>query len=195
MLKSNIKIALRNLLKNKTYSIINIFGLSVGLITILLIMLWVDDELSFDKFHKNQNEIYRIIGGDNSTTGIFTPKPLASLLQKDIPEIVNATRLMQLTGFNFEYNKTLFQEAPILVEEFFFDMFSFPFVEGEAESLQKSASIVITQSLAHRMFGNKQAIGQNIIMHFTGGEKREFSVTGIIKDLPSNSHLETTCFI
>ena len=195
MLKYNLKIALRSLLKSKTYSIINIFGLSVGLITVLLITLWVKDELSFDKFHKNQNEIYRIIGGDQSTSGIFTPKPLASLLKKDIPEIVNATRLMQFTGIKFEYNKSLYQEVPTLVEESFFEMFSFPFIEGGAESLQKPASIVITQSLAQRMFGNKPAVGQNIMMHITGGVKKELTITGIIKDLPSNSHLESDCFI
>ena len=192
MLKHYIKTGLKNLIQNKTYTAINIVGLSIGLTCSVLIVLWIKDELSFDRFHENQNEIYRIIGN----RGIFTPKPLASILIEDIPEIDDAVRFMQMSSdVKFEYNKNLQVENPVFVGDSFFEIFSFPFIKGNPDELfQKPSSIVISQDMAQRMFGDKDAVGQNITMHFFGNEIG-LTITGIFKDMPSNSHIETDCFL
>ncbi len=192
MLKHNLKIAFRSLFKNKVFSGINIFGLAIGLACSIIIMLWVKDELGFDKFHKNHKNIYRIIA-DNST--IHSPMPLTSVINREIPEIENAVRLLNIPGFKLEASNALYNENPFFVENCFFETFSFKFIEGNPQNvLSKPASIVISEDLSKRMFGIRNSIGQDIKIFFMGFEFK-LTVSGIIENIPSNSHIEGECFI
>ncbi|MGD1046420.1 MAG: ABC transporter permease [Bacteroidota bacterium] len=192
MLKNFFKTALRNLIRQKVYSSINILGLAVGMACTILILLWVQDELSFDTFNKNYNTIYRIVAANGF---LASPQPLAPVIKEEIPGIINTTRLLMIFECNLEFNKTLYKDKPVLIDNSFFEMFSFPFVEGNPmTALQSPASMVISQDMANRIFGNKKAIGQNISILMMG-RKMDYTITGIFKDIPSNSHLQAQCFV
>jgi putative ABC transport system permease protein len=188
MFSNNLKIALRNLLKNKTFSFINVFGLSVGIICTLLIMLWVQDELNFDQFHKNGNQIYRVVQYDNNGKNSRTPAMLAPEITTKIPEIGSFTRVFKLPGVVFKQETNIFNEDNgIVVDPQFFSIFNFPFIEGNPETaLSAPSSVIITESLAKKYFGNSDPINKTINI-----DGRNASVvTGVIKDIPKNSHLK-----
>jgi putative ABC transport system permease protein len=192
MFNEYLKTSLRNIYKNKLSSIVNILGLYIGLTCSVLIMLWVQNELSFDKFHKNYKTIYRIISINSM---LASPQPLAPIIKNEIPEIINTTRLLYIPDCNLEYNKILFKDKPVLIDGTFFEMFSFPFIEGNPETvLQNPSSMVVSEEMADRIFGNRNSIGQNVSI-LLAGKKMEFTVTGIFKNFPANSHLQASYFV
>lgn len=197
MFLTNLKVALRNILKHKGYSAINLFGLVVGLASFMIIMLYVYDELSYDKFHKDSDRIYRVVldsieQDGSKTLQNSTPAALTEALTREIPEIENATRLhppfwgkASLSNENYKYYDNDF----LYIDKSFFNVFSFRFIKGDPQSaFENPFSVVLTESLARRFFGDKNAVGQTLV--FNQGGDKSLIVTGVIEDAPSQSHLQ-----
>jgi putative ABC transport system permease protein len=192
MIRNYIKIAWRNILKNKFYTAINITGLTVGLAVGLLILLWVQDELSFDRFHKQANNIYRLetVGGLGQSRRIFTEDmaPIATFAKKEVPEIANTVRITpnNLAG-NIKYGEKIFSDEQMaFTDASFFSIFDFNLIEGnQSNPFPDNNSVVLTQSTAHKIFGDVSAIGKTI----TDNNKTSFTVTGVIKDFAHNSSI------
>jgi predicted permease len=189
MFKSHLKIALRVIRRQKGYSVINITGLAIGIACCILILLWVRDELGYDGFHENGNRIYRIVSRGHSA-GVseyyaVTPLPLGPALQLEYPEVEMATRHngMQV---RFRLGSETQDENGTLVDPDFVRMFSFELLEGDPETcLGDPFSIVLTESLALKYFGNLNPVGQVL----TTQAGTDFKVSGIMKDVPHNSHI------
>ena len=191
MFKNYLKIIIRNIKKHRAYSFINIFGLAVGLACFVLILLWVAHERSYDTFHKNFDNIYRvnkIWRKGEIAHYATTPAPLSDALKKEYPEIVNSTRILNIGQALFKYEDKLFRESGGFVADTnFFKVFTFPFLSGDqATALSTPNSIIITENLSHKLFGSEEPIGKMITV--TG--QPDIIVTGVIKDIPDNSHLQ-----
>jgi putative ABC transport system permease protein len=190
MLKNYLKIALRNILKNKIYSLITIVGFAAGMVGFILIFWWVQDELSYDRFHSNSDNLYRVIlekqNSGESVRFALTPFPLAAALKAEVPEIFDCTRLMEIEGM-VEYGGKKFNERRVfLVESSFFKMFTFPFIKGNPETaLSDTYSVVLTEAMAKKYFGDEDPLGKTINV-----SNRFVKVTGVIKNTPLNSHLQ-----
>jgi len=192
MLQNYIKIAARNLLRQKSYSFINIFGLAVGMASSILILLWVHDEMSFDRFNRNVNEIHIVrihhhYADGTIRTGTPTPGPLAPELKEAFPEIVNSTRFFLPGEMFLRYGEIGFYEAGIAgADPSFFSVFTFPFVKGEpGTALNDPFSIVLTEEMADKYFGDEDPIGKVLKLN----NRYDFQVTGVIENVPMNSHI------
>ena len=188
MFFSHLKIAVRYLLRHKGYSAINILGLGIGMACCFWILLWVQDELSFDKFHKHHNSIFRIVTQGSEDVFFGSPAPLAPTIEAEMPEIVKTTRLYNLPRFVFEYNgRSFYEDKGIVVDPAFFEIFTFPMVHGSfAAALSSPEHMVITESMAHKYFGDQDPISKYINIEGEG----LLMVGGVLKDIPSNSHLQ-----
>ena len=192
MLKNYIKIALRNIKKQKGYSFINIFGLATGMACCIVILLWVFDELSFDSYHKNSNELYRVVeeqlyaGGQIFPVAV-TPGPLAAELKNEYPEIKNAFRYTGAPRLLIRHEENIFYEPSIgMADPAIFEMLTFKFLKGNRENAFKSLfSIVLTQTMAKKYFGNEDPVGKALKVE----NQYDLTVTGVIEDIPKNSHL------
>lgn len=189
MLKNYFKTAWRNLKTNKFYSLINISGLAIGLTTSILLLLWVQHERSFDRFHKDYENIYQVSTHFGSHGGITiwpsTPAALATFA-KDIPQISELVRItdeFDQVLSNANRNKVMDGHHIAFVDSTFFQMFSFNLLEGnQAKSFPDIYSVIITKSLANKLFEKEQALGQILIHRGT-----PFTVSGILEDFPDNS--------
>jgi len=190
MLKNYIKTAWRNLLKNKFYSLINIAGLTAGLAIGILILLWVQDELSFDSFHKKTPDIYRLelFGGTGANRQIFTVgvAPIGPFSKQQLPQVKDFVRI---TG-NYDYSLYNYQDkvfgdlAGSYTDPSFFSVFDFNLIRGNTNKpFADDESVVITQKTARKFFGDADPIGKVI----TGDGKANFTVSGVIADFPKNS--------
>ena len=181
MLKNYLKIAVRNIFRQKGYSFINIFGLAVALTCTLFILLWVQNELSWDSFQKNISTIYRVEQDQPTSKGIFhvnvTPFPMAKALKEEIPGIKKSTRYGFPGTILMRHEKKIFYEKEArCVDPSFLKMFTFPLIKGNAESaLSNPNSIVITENVAKKYFGNSNPIGKTITLNNT----YPFMVTGL----------------
>ena len=191
MLKNYVKIALRNLLKSKGYTFINVAGLAVGLACCLLILLFVRDELSYDRHHEKADQIYRItleaLLGEQEINGPIAPAPMAQALVNDYPEVVQATRLFTFSGETF----VRYEDKRFVEERFFFgdstvfEVFTFPLLRGDPETaLVEPNTVVLTESTARKYFGAEDPVGQTIRID----EENDYEVTGVMADVPENSH-------
>ncbi len=193
MFRNYFKIAFRNLLRYKTYAIINIAGFAIGVTCCALLLLFVYDETSYDTFHKNGKRIFRVIKIDSDLTGTLdkiaiTPPPLAPALIENFSEIELAVRL-KMFGGNFKFNDTEHFEGFLFSDPGFFEMFSFRLIRGNSKTvLTDPKSLVITQNKAVQYFADSDPIGKTIIMKH-GQKSFEFTVTGIIDEIPKNSSL------
>lgn len=186
MFKNYLKIALRTILKHKGYSFINIAGLAVGIACCVLILLWVQDELSYDRFHENSNDIYRTTLNIADSWGAGAPWALGPTLKKDFPEVQTFTRYGEITRL-VRYEDRAYNESIAFADPEFFDIFSFPFVGGRPDPVFPTiTSIVITERTAKKYFGNEEPIGK--MLNFNN--QADLTVTGIIKEVPTNSHME-----
>lgn len=193
MLKNYFKAAWRNLVRGKSFSVLNIAGLSIGMAGTALILLWLQNEISFDKFHANKDNLYQVY---SLSAGVNTPpvaisevsQPLGPALRQNFPEIEAQTRVRDMSSFLFTANDKSFANIKgSIVDPSFLSMFSFPLVEGNKDEQLKSVySIVITQKFARKMFGNEEAIGKIIRIDSVDN----FTVTGVLKDLPSNTRFD-----
>ena len=171
MFRNHLKIAFRNLWKNKGFSFINIFGLASGMACSLLIFLFIKDELSYDRFHKDAENIHRVVKDFVNDDGsrlpdATTPPALAPAMQREIPEVAHVTRLFPTWGGSYliKYgDKKITEEKLYRVDSSFFDVFTFPFVQGNAKTaFQQINSIVLTQTAAKRYFGNENPMGKTL---------------------------------
>jgi len=188
MFKNYFKIAFRNLIGHKAFSIINISGLSIGMACSILILLWVHDELSYDRFHANADQVYRITCNAGDFKAAVNPAGMPAGLQEQMPEIKNTVRLSHISTNLFEVGSHKFEEKRVFyVDSTFFQVFSFPLVEGNPlTALQRSDGVLITQDMAKKYFGQADALGK--IMRKDNGDN--VTVTGILANIPSNSHLQ-----
>ncbi len=191
MIKNYFKIALRNLMRNKLYSLINIVGLAIGITACILIMLYVQSELSYDTFHEKADRIYRVnlygvLNGDEINSSVTCP-PLAKTMQNEIPEVEEALRLTFIEPV-IRHNNDVFNEKKwCYTDASFFKIFSATFIKGNPENaLSQPNTVVLTELTAKRYFGDDNPIGQFIRM----GEDQEYEITGVIKDYPENSHIK-----
>jgi len=191
MFKNYLKIALRNIKRHRVYSLINIAGLAVGMACCILILLYVKDQVSYDSFHKSKDRIYllrRESRAEGSTgTSYNNPAPLAPALKNDFPEIVDFVRV-EGAGFIIRSGDNTFVERNvILADSPFFDVFTFPLIQGDPKTaLTKPYSVVITQDIAKKYFGDENPVGKT----FNANYRHELTVTGVAKNVPHNSHLQ-----
>jgi putative ABC transport system permease protein len=190
MFGNYFKTAWRNLLKNKYYSIINVAGLSLGLAIGILILLWVENETSYDGFHKKASRIYRleIEGGTGTSKQIFTlgVAPIGPLAKKEIPEVEDQVRLTGNYNFSlYSYKDKFFgDEAAAFADPGFFSMFDFPLIRGNGlRPFKDDHSVVITQKTAKKFFGTGDPIGKLIM----ADNNQPLEVSGVIADFPKNS--------
>lgn len=193
MFRNYLKIAIRNLWKNKTFSFINIAGLAIGLSCFLLIALYVLDELSFDKYNANADRIYRInsdirFGGADLHMPV-TSDMMGQLLKKDYPQVEQYTRLYAFNGDKLvkKGNEYIDEEHVAHADSTFFDVFTFPAIAGDTRTaLNEPNTVVITESTAKKYFNSEDALGKNI--EIKDEKSPLYKVTAVIKDMPENSH-------
>ena len=196
MFGSYFKIALRNLKRQMGYTFINVFGLAIGIVACLLICLFIFNEIRFERCHENRDRIYRVAGeinmhGNIERVAALFP-PMAPQLAAEYPEIENYVRLFNARDIAesaiLEYDKNRFTETDFFfVDPSIFDIFSFPLKIGTPESVFKSPwSIVMTSTIAQKYFGDSDPIGKQIKFN----DEFEFTVTGILEDIPKNTQLQ-----
>ena len=188
MFKNYLKIAWRNLGRNKSFSLLNILGLSIGLCVTALILLWVNFELGFNQFHEKKDRVYQVYNKYKVDGEIWTwnstPKVMASVIKSDYPEVEEVSRYFYENTFLFSQGDKNIKATGTLVDPSFLKIFSFPLVEGNIETvLEDVNALVITETFAKKMFGDGPAIGQVVKMD----DEDTFKVTGVLKDLPANT--------
>jgi len=189
MIVHYIKTAFRNFSRQKLCSFINITSLAIGMAGAIIILLWVQDELSYDKFHKNSQNLYRVEAQADSSDGInryaITPAPLGPALKERYPDITNAARVYKMQSV-VRYKKVQFKENYIMTDPSFLKMFTFPLIKGNKDSaLSQPDSVVITQKTAEKYFGEQEPMGKVLNIQ----NKFDLMVTGVMKNTPQNSHL------
>jgi putative ABC transport system permease protein len=201
MFKNNLKIALRNLLRQKVYSLINIIGLAVGVASCLLIALFIKNEFSYDKFFNDHDRIYRMVlerkYPNHSTFYAIIPNSFEDAAKRDFAEIEESTQAFRFTDVNLSYtndrNELIqFDEELVLVaDSTFFKVFQFTFSKGDASRVLKQANeIVVTQDFAKRYFGDADPIDKLI-----RGAQQDFKVVGVVNDVPENSHFKFSAIL
>ncbi len=197
MLINYLKIAFRSLLRFKSYAVVNLLGLALGLMAGILIMVFVLDELSFDLFHAKRDRIYRVNtafftagsepDGANDTNGW----PVGKILEKDYPE-VEAVLYARFSGLHINLDDKRFREKSFFASQELFKIFSFPLVKGNPETaLKEPYSVVLSEALAAKLFPGGDAFGKSILM----ADTLNMLVTGIMKDIPTQSHIQTEMFL
>jgi predicted permease len=191
MIKNYFKIAVRNFLRNKTFSGINLSGLALGLAVFIIIMLWVQYEMNYDGFHTDKDRIATVMTNlkfENGETQTFPAVPvrMAEALQKDFPAVEYAASASWGDERQFAYGEKKFAEYGLYVSPEFLKIFSFPFVKGDAASaLKEPHTVLLTEKLAKKYFGSEDPIGKTITIEQT----IPYKVTGILKDVPDNATL------
>jgi len=196
MLLNYLKFGIRNLRRKKVYSFINIFGLTVGLACFLFIALYIFDELTYDRFHKDTDSIYRIVEHKTSTTGkessvISIAYNISKKAEKEFPEIEQSTRFSILGRSNVmnPENNHVFYELYAIGDASFFNVFDFPFIDGDRKNaLTNPYSVVLTDETARKYFGTLNVVGKSLR---TDRDSLPYKVTAVIK-VPNNSHLQFT---
>ncbi len=194
MLRNYFKIAIRNLWKNKIFSLVNIIGLSAGISVCIVVALFVHRENSVDAFHtKNMyrlDEVQKFEGLVEPQKVALSMFPMGPTLQSEFPEIVNYTRIFGEKKIPFLYkNKQIISQSLLWVDSAFFQVFDFKLLKGSKSGvLAKSGSIVLSKSMSEKLFGSEDPIGKTISRHWS--DSMQFMVTGIMEDVPENSHLQ-----
>ncbi|HWA35283.1 MAG TPA: ABC transporter permease, partial [Cyclobacteriaceae bacterium] len=205
MIHNYIKVASRNIVKRKMYSFINAFGLSIGIAFCILIFLFIRDEKSFDQFHANKTNLFRI---ESRWFNTWDPKAterfhgdawlqtgMLPALKGDIPEIEFGTRFNSSTGI-LTVGEKVFKEKIVYVDADFFRMFSFKMTAGNPDKVfQKKEEIVLTPAIAEKYFGNEDPIGKTFLLADGEGGQKPLTVTGLIEPPPANSSLDFAILI
>jgi putative ABC transport system permease protein len=205
MLKSYLKTAYRFLLKNKTFSFINIFGLAVGTLCCMYILLYVQDQYSYDKQHKDVDRIFRLttdltLTGDKHHGASSSP-PIAPAMKHTFPEVINYTRVVETDKLGAKEHllrykeQSFYENEAYYVDSTFFDVFSYHFIEGHApHALDEPYSIVLLKKTSDKLFGSQPALGKLININDAYG-KHDFKVTGVVDETLGRSHLKANMFI
>ncbi|MEP6949776.1 MAG: ABC transporter permease [Ginsengibacter sp.] len=188
MIKNFFKIAWRNILRNKGFSIINISGLAIGMASAVLILLWIQNEMSHDKFHAKSDRIYTANNRDKFNGEVWawarTPKVLGPTLKMSYPADVEDVVRSSFANFLFTVGEQHLNVQGNFVDSGFLNVFSFPILEGNTkQALNGNYNVVITQKLAKKLFGNQNAMGKVVRIDSVDN----FTITGILKDLPNNT--------
>jgi len=192
MLKNYFKVAIRNLTRQKGYSLINISGLAIGIASAILIILFVSDELSYDRHHEKADQIYRVgLAGriaNNEMEVALSCAPIGAALVSDYPEVITSTRIYAFSGdpiIRYE-EKSFVENQFIYVDSTFFDVFTIPFIRGNPETaLNRPNTLVLTKSIANKYFGDENPVGKSLE---AGNERTNYEITGVVEDYPENSH-------
>jgi len=188
MFKSYLKVAWRNILRHKAFSSINIVGLAIGLTCSIFILLWVQHELSHDRFNKDASRMYRLVCAASGFKAAVNPAGMPAELKAKMPEIEEATRISQFQTRVFQVGDKKFEEKQLLcVDSNFLRMFTYPLIKGDSKTaLMRPDAIIISQAMATKYFGKENPLGKFI--------KRDpginMTVTGVMKDVPATSHLK-----
>jgi len=198
MFRNYIKFAARNIFNSKAHSLINILGLSIGFTSAIFIALFVNDEFSFDRYHQNADNIYRVAhnwnSGEKITPWARTSAPLAPKLAEGFPEILEVVRIRKnpRTDLLAYGTKRFNEESLIFADSNVFKVFSFPLKDGNPDdALRNINSILITERMAHKYFGSEDPMGK--LLRYNNSI--DLMVTGILEEIPANSHfLDITIF-
>jgi putative ABC transport system permease protein len=203
MFMNFIKTSLRHLLKNKTFSLVNIFGLSMGVLCCMYIVLYVLDQYSYDKHHRDAGDIYRVtcdlvMKGDRHLIATTSP-PIAPAMKKDFPEVQQYTRIIPTLGVKTHIlrwkGNSFYEKTAILVDSTFFNVFTYHFTAGDpATAFTDPSSIVLLKPVADKLFGNESPIGKTVEMEDTWGNK-SFKVSGVVDERLGKSHIQAGIFI
>jgi putative ABC transport system permease protein len=194
MFKNYLKTAWRNLTNTKFYSALNIVGLTIGLAVGMLILIWVQDELSYDGFNTKADQIYKVNAsiGTGATKQVWggVPAPVAAFALKEVPGVVSAVRVITAYDYSvFKYKDKLLKEEYgklSFVDDAFFTLFDYKLLKGNAKTpFPNDQSVIITESTAKRYFGDEDPIGKTIM----GDSKVPYTVSGILADFPANSSI------
>ncbi|MBS1565539.1 MAG: ABC transporter permease, partial [Bacteroidetes bacterium] len=200
MLRNYLKIAFRNLARNGFISFINIFGLAVGITCCLLILCYILYETSYDRYHANARNTYRVERTFlNPETGMLSLKlgtispPFGPLLTNDFKEIQEETRLRKVGNVTFKYEDKIFTEPDVyFADENFFDVFTTDMLKGNAKkALEEPYSVVLTEDVAHKYFGDSDPLNKMVRLNGDLACK----VTGVYKELPTNTHLHPNLMV
>jgi ABC-type antimicrobial peptide transport system permease subunit len=191
-----LKTAIRNVNKYRGYSFINIFGLAAGITCVILILMWIQDEISYDRFHPNAANIYRVALADDTYQPVrnypVTPPALSKALRSAFPEIEAAITFDQIENMLVRFKEASFREHVGFVTAEIFDIFSIPFLKGDPQTaLQNPYSILITAEIAEKLFGSQEPINSMI----TIDNQFTFTVSGVIQNIPSNSYFDFGCLV
>lgn len=198
MFRNYLNVAVRNILKHKFFSFINIIGMTIGITACLLIVIYINDELSYDRFHANADRIYQVnlhgrIAGQDINTANTCP-PMAQALIADVPEVEAATRLRQRYGLTVKNEDKIFAENQVfLADSNFFLFFSFRLITGDAQTvLQEPNTVVITREMATKYFASENPVGRLLVI---GNDNKTYKVTGVAENPPFNSHFRFNMLI
>ncbi|MEW6363436.1 MAG: ABC transporter permease [Acidobacteriota bacterium] len=192
MWRNHVETAWRNILRHRGFSFINIFGLALGMAVCILMLLWVRDELSFDRFHTKADRIYRVVYDDSTggqvTQGWRTSPPLAPALKQGFPEVEAATALTSRDDTLLKVGDRHFKERALFADSDVFDIFTFRFVAGDAaRALHDPDSVVLTRTLAHKIFGNDDPLNKVVNLN----NMRDLTVSGVVEAFPRNSEIQS----
>lgn len=209
MFKSYVKIAWRNLMKNKVFSFINIVGLCAGLVCCMLISLYILNETSYDRYQKNADDIYQVgttfvmQGQENKTAN--SPAPLVAAMQQEFPEVELTTRLMALFAEDktlLQYHekngdtKSFYENNGYLADSTFFRMFTYHFIEGNpGTALNDPRTVVISEDIAHKFFGDEPALNKTIHISSSTNGDHDFLITGVFRKINKPSHIQGNFFV
>jgi putative ABC transport system permease protein len=184
MVKNYLKVAFRNFFRHKGYTFINTAGLAIGIACCIMIMLWVQDELSYDRFHENAEDLYVATFSNGSKV---TPTALSPYLKAEYPEVIHASRYSMQGKTLLKYkDRDIFQEGGVMVDPDFLKMFTIPFLKGSPDiALDSPNSILLSEEVARKLFGTSDPIGQTLNLD----TRVDMKVTGVFEDYPSNSHM------
>ncbi|MBN2214224.1 MAG: ABC transporter permease [Bacteroidales bacterium] len=193
MLRNFFKVALRNIIRQKSYVFINIAGLAIGIASSIVIILFVVNELSYDKFNAKHKQIYRVYLdgkiGESEIKGAWTASPTAKALKNEIPEVIEAVRMDNWDEAILKIeDRSYVEQHFMLADSAFFEIFSIPLIQGDPKTaLAAPHNLVLTRSAAKKYFGNEDPIGKHI---YVNSDTTFYSVTGIMEDVPDNAHFE-----
>ncbi|MCL6258165.1 ABC transporter permease [Aquiflexum sp. TKW24L] len=192
MISNYLKVSLRNIIRQRSYSVINIVGLGIGLATCLLIFLWIHDEWKFDRFHSNSDRIFKVMVNNTFSDGSITsygatPVNLAEVIQSDLPEVEIVSQTSMDTELLLKSGEKAFLQNGIYSDQGLFQIFSFPIVKGDnMNPVANKKAIAISENLSQKLFGNSDPIGRVILVE----GKHDMMVSSVFLDLPSNSSLQ-----
>jgi putative ABC transport system permease protein len=202
---SYIKLAIRNLVRNKTFSVINILGLAIGTLCSLYIIMYVNDEYSYDQQHKRAGDIYRINSlftsqGTEHNNSTSSP-PIAPTMKKDFPEVSAFTRVVPTNSLGAKQHllqygeKSIYETNAVFTDSTFFDVFAFHFIHGQATTaLAEPYSLVLLQPVAEKLFGNTNPVGKSVSIN-NGYGKHDFKITGVVDESLGHSHIQANLFM
>jgi putative ABC transport system permease protein len=196
MIKNYLKAAFRNLWRRKGFSAINIFGLAVGMTACLLISLYIRFELSYDSFNKKADRVYRLITDVKTPTetihAAITSAPMAPNIKRDFPEVEAIARILPANYFIQKADEKFEEKSMYYADSSIFSVFSLPLIEGNpTNALAAPYSLVLSETVAHKYFGSANPMGQSLLLD----GKYSAMITGIMKDMPENSHFKADIFL